>query len=250
MEELQLRHLSPITADTYIRAVERFARYCNQSPARLGSEQVRQYLLPLLQDRKVGPHTLLVHRAALKFLYVAILKQKWFDEEIARPKRRPTRPGIWSAEEVPRILDGTHHLKHGTILATFYATALRRSELRHLKVGDIDSQRMVWPVRHGKGGMPRDIALSPGLLERWQVYFRGRKPVDWLFPSQQRPDQPLPAKSIRSGCGTAGKRAGIPRPVFPHLFRHACATPMLDAGADLRTLQVLLGHADIRTTAR
>lgn len=250
MEELQLRNLSPITADTYISAVERFARHFNQSPARLGSEQVRQYLLHLMQDRKVGPNTLLVQRAALKFLYVAILKQKWFDEEIARPQRRPTLPGILSAEEVTRILDDTRNLKHWTILATFYATALRANELRHLKVSDIDSQRMVLHVRQGKGGIPRDIALSPVLLERLRVYFRWHKPADWLFPSKQRPDQPLQAKSIRSVCGTAGKRAGIPRPVFPHLFRHACATHMLDAGADLRTIQVLLGHSDIRTTAR
>jgi integrase/recombinase XerD len=250
MEELQLRNLSPITADTYISAVERFARYFNQSPARLGSEQVRQYLLHLLQDRKVGPNTLLVNRAALKFLYVAILKQKWFDEEIARPKRRPTLPGILSAEEVTRILDRTHNLKHWTILATFYATALRANELRHLKVGDIDSERMVLHVRQGKGGIPRDIALSPVLLERLRVYFHWGRPVDWLFPSKQRPDQPLQPKSIRNVCGSAGKRAGIPRPVFPHLFRHACATHMLDAGADLRTIQVLLGHSDIRTTAR
>ena len=234
MEELQLRNLSPITADTYISAVERFARHFNQSPARLGSEQVRQYLLHLMQDRKVGPNTLLVQRAALKFLYVAILKQKWFDEEIARPKRRPTLPGILSAEEVTRILDDTRNLKHWTILATFYATALRANELRHLKVSDIDSQRMVLHVRQGKGGIPRDIALSPVLLERLRVYFRWHKPADWLFPSKQRPDQPLQAKSIRSVCGTAGKRAGIPRPVFPHLFRHACATHMLENMVDRR----------------
>ena len=250
MEELQLRNLSPTTAHTYIQAVERFARYFNQSPAQLGSEQVRQYLLHLAQEKKVVANTLLVNRAALKFLYAAILKQKWFDEDIARPKRRPTLPGILSAEEVTRILDHTRNLKHWTILATLYATALRCDELRHLKVSDIDSERMVLHVRQGKGGIPRDIALSPVLLERWRVYFRWRRPADWLFPSKQRPDQPLDPKSIRSVCGNAGKRAGIPHPVHPHLFRHACATHMLDAGADLRTIQVLLGHSDIRTTAR
>ena len=154
MEELQLRNLSPITAGTYIRAVERFARYFDQSPARFGSEQVRQYLLHLLQEKNVVANTLLVNRSALRFLYVVILKQKWFDEEIARPKRRPTLPGILSAEEVTRILDHTHNLKHWTILATFYATALRANELKHLKVSDIDSQRMVLHVRHGKGGIP------------------------------------------------------------------------------------------------
>jgi integrase/recombinase XerD len=250
MEELQLRNLSPITADTYIRAVERFARYFDQSPARLGSEQVRQYLLHLLQEKNAVANTLLVNRSALRFLYVVILKQKWFDEEIPRPKRRPTLPGILSAEEVTRILDHTHNLKHWTILATFYATALRANELKHLKVSDIDSQRMVLHVRHGEGGIPRDIALSPVLLERLRVYFRWRRPSDWLFPSKRHPDQPLDDASIRVLCRTAGKRAGLPRLVHPHLFRHACAPHMLDAGADLRTIQVLLGHSDIRTTAR
>ncbi len=237
MEELQLRNLSPMTANTYIHLVERFARYFNQSPARLGPEQVRQYLLHLIQEKKVVASTLLVNRSALRFLYVGILKQKWFDEEIACPKRRPTLPGMLSRSEMTRILDHTHNLKHWTILATFYATALRCDELRHLKVSDIDRERMAIHVRRGKGGIPRDIGLSPVLLERLNVYFAWRKPTDWLF-------------GLRMVCRAAGKRAGIGRPVFPHLFRHACATHMLDAGADLRTIQVLLGHSSIQTTAR
>jgi integrase/recombinase XerD len=250
MEELQLRNLSPMTANTYIHLVERFARYFNQSPARLGPEQVRQYLLHLIQEKKVVANTLLVHRSALRFLYVGILKQKWFDEEIACPKRRPTLPGMLSRSEMTRILDHTHNLKHWTILATFYATALRCEELRHLKVSDIDRERMAIHVRRGKGGIPRDIGLSPVLLERLNVYFAWRKPTDWLFPSKQCPDRPLDDSGLRMVCRAAGKRAGIGRPVFPHLFRHACATHMLDAGADLRTIQVLLGHSSIQTTAR
>jgi len=250
MEELQLRNLSPMTANTYIHLVERFARYFNQSPARLGPEQVRQYLLHLIQEKKVVASTLLVNRSALRFLYVGILKQKWFDEEIACPKRRPTLPGMLSRSEMTRILDHTHNLKHWTILATFYATALRCDELRHLKVSDIDRERMAIHVRRGKGGIPRDIGLSPVLLERLNVYFAWRKPTDWLFPSKQRPERPLDDSGLRMVCRAAGKRAGIGRPVFPHLFRHACATHMLDAGADLRTIQVLLGHSSIQTTAR
>jgi site-specific recombinase XerD len=250
MEELQLRNLSPMTANTYIHLVERFARYFNQSPARLGPEQVRHYLLHLIQEKKVVASTLLVNRSALRFLYVGILKQKWFDEEIACPKRRPTLPGMLSRSEMTRILDHTHNLKHWTILATFYATALRCDELRHLKVSDIDRERMAIHVRRGKGGIPRDIGLSPVLLERLNVYFAWRKPTDWLFPSKQCPDRPLDDSGLRMVCRAAGKRAGIGRPVFPHLFRHACATHMLDAGADLRTIQVLLGHSSIQTTAR
>jgi integrase/recombinase XerD len=249
MEELQLRNLSPVTADTYLRVVERFARHFGESPNRLGLEQVREYLLHLLREKKVVASTLMVNRAALKFLYAAVLKQKWFDEEIACPKRRPTLPDILSPDEITSILDHTHNLKHWTIIATLYATGLRANELRHLKVNDIDGKRMVVHVREGKGGVPRDIALSPVLRERLRVYFRWRRPTDWLFPSKQRRDQALDLASIRNLCRNAGRRAGIPRRVYPHLFRHACATHMLDGGADLRTIQALLGHTDIRTTA-
>jgi len=161
LEELQLRNLSPKTAHSYIRSIERFARYFNQSPARLGAEHVREYLVHLIQDKKVVANTLLVNRAALKFLYVTILKQKWFDEEIACPKRRPTLPGILSAEEITRILDHTRNLKHWTMLAMLYASALRCDELRHFKVSDIDSQRMVLHVRHGKGAALRGTSRCP-----------------------------------------------------------------------------------------
>ena len=250
MEELQLRNLSPITADTYLHVVERFARHFDQSPAKLGLEQVREYLLYLLREKKALAGTVMSNRSALKFLYKAVLKQKWFDEVIACPKRRPTLPGIVSPDEVTRILDHTTNLKHWTIIATLYATGLRANELRHLKVSDIDGKRMVIHVRQGKGGIPRDIALSPVLRERLRVYFRWRRPTDWLFPSKLHTNQPLDLGSIRKLCRNAGKRAGIPGRVYPHLFRHACATHMLDNGADLRTIQVLLGHTDIRTTAK
>jgi integrase/recombinase XerD len=250
IEELQLRNLSTTTKECYLRAVERFARYFNESPERLGPEQVRQYLLYLSNERKVSPETLLVHRAALRFMYVPTLRQRWFDEEVARPKRRRKQPPILSTEEVTRILNHTYNLKHWTMIATFYATALRCNELRHLRVTDLDSQRMVIHVRQAKGGVARDIALSSALLERLRVYFRCRRPADWLFPSKRRPGEPLDNGTIRTLCRNAGRRASIGRPVFLHLFRHACATHMLDAGADLRTIQVLLGHADIRTTAR
>jgi site-specific recombinase XerD len=109
---------------------------------------------------------------------------------------------------------------------------------------------MVIHVREGKGQIPRDIGLSPVLLERLRIYWRWRKPKDWLFPSKMRPDQPMERKSLRLVCQTAGRRAGIDQQVSPHVFRHSCATHMLEAGADLRTIQVLLGHADIQTTAR
>ncbi len=250
LEELQLRNLSEATVSAYLGAVTRFAKHFGKSPQQLGPEQVRQYLLHLINDKQDSWNTIQVYRGALKFLYVKVLKQSWFDQEIAVPKRRLQLPTVLSPEQIARILDQTSNLKHWTIIATFYATALRCDELRHLKVSDIDSQRMVLYVRRGKGSVPRNIPLSPVLLERLRVYYRWRKPKEWLFPSKQRHDQPLDDASLRHLCRQAGLRAGLPLPVHPHLFRHACATHMLDAGTDLRTIQVLLGHADIRTTAR
>lgn len=250
IEQLQLRNSSEATINTYVKCVWRFAKYFHQSPDQLSLDKVREYLLHLRNEKKDAWTTIQVNRAALKFLYVRVLRQTWFDDEIPAPKKRPIGITVLSAEQITRILDNTHNLKHWTILATFYATALRCDELRNLKVSDIDAQRMVLHVRAGKGSVPRDIPLSSVLRERLRIYYRWRKPIDWLFPSKMRPNRPVDNHTLRTACANAGRRAGIPFPVHPHLFRHACATHMLDAGADLRTIQVLLGHADIRTTAR
>ena len=250
MEELRLRNSSEETIRSYIDSVGRFARYYDKSPDQMNAEQVRSYLLYLLEQRKLSWSAIHVNRAALRFLYVRILRQRWFDEEIQPPKRHPQLPTVLSAEEITRILDATRNLKHWTILVTLYGTGMRCNELRLLKVEDIDSKRKLIHIRNGKGQTPRDVTLSPVLLERLRIYWRWRKPKDWLFPSKQRPDHPMDSKSIRQLCANAGRRARIQRHVHPHVFRHCFATHLLDQGADLRTIQVLLGHADIRTTAR
>lgn len=250
LEELQLRNYADFTIERYLEAVRSFAKFIGKSPDQAGTEQIRDYLLHLVKDRRSAPNTVQVHRAALKFLFVKTLNQPWFDERVARIRRRPKLPTVLSAEEITRILDHTANLKHGTIIATFYATGLRCNELRTLKIRDIDSKRMIIHVREGKGHIPRDIGLSPALLERLRVYWRWRKPKDWLFPSGMRPDQPMERKTIRMACNAAGRRAGIDKPTNPHVYRHSCATHRLEAGADLRTIQVLLGHADMQTTAR
>jgi len=249
LDELRLRNYADTTVERYLDAVKNFARYFHRSPDRLGREQIREYLLHLVKDRNAAPSTVQIHRAAIRFLYVKTLGRQWFDEQVARTRRRPGLPTVLSAEEITRILDRTTNLKHWTMIATFYATGLRCDELRNLKVSDLDSRRMVIHVRIAKGGVPRDIGLSPILLERLKVYWRQLRPGDWLFPSAMRPDQRLELKSIRMAISAAARRAGIERRVSPHVFRHSCATHLLEAGADLRTIQVLLGHADIQTTA-
>jgi site-specific recombinase XerD len=250
MGELQLRNYSDNTIYSYIGAVERFARHFGKSPAQLEAEHVKQFLLFLKNEKKVVWQTVQANRAALRFLYVSVLKQKWFEEEIPPPIRRPHLPTVLSAEEITRMLDLTTNLKHWTIIALFYGTGLRAGELRVLKVTDIEGGRKVLHVREGKGKAPRDIALSEPLLERLRIYWRWRKPKDWLFPSKQRPNHPMDDKTIRAVCRSAARRAGIRKRVSPHVFRHSYATHMLEAGADLRTIQVLLGHRDIQTTAR
>ena len=139
IEELRLRNSSDYTVRSYIGSVERFARYHGKSPDRMKAEQVRSYLLYLLEERKLSWSAIDVTRAALRFLYVRVLKQRWFDEEIQVPKRPIRLPTVLSAGEITRILDETRNLKHWTIMATLYATGMRCNELRLLKVEDIDS---------------------------------------------------------------------------------------------------------------
>jgi integrase/recombinase XerD len=250
IEELQLRNSAEETVRAYVSSVKRFAAHYRKSPDQLNAEDVRRYLLHLRNERKLSWSGIQVYRAALRFFYVRVLKQRWFDDEILPPKRHPKLPTVLSAGEVTKILDATRNLKHWTILATLYATGLRSQELRHLKIEDIDRERMILHVRQGKGQVPRDLPLSPALLERLTIYWRWRKPKEWLFPSRERVEHPMGDKSLRVICTNAGRRAGVKKHCHPHAFRHSFATHLLDAGADLRTIQVLLGHADIQTTSR
>jgi integrase/recombinase XerD len=249
-EELQLRNYSPVTARAYLGATARYAKYFGRSPEHLGPEHIRLYLLHLLNDNHATANTVQLYRSALKFLYVNTLKQQWFDVEIGEIKKQVLLPTVLSIEEITSILDRTTNLKHWTLMATLYATGLRCDEVRRLKLSDIDSERMLIHVRMGKGRIPRDIGLSRALLDRLRVYWRSLRPQDWLFPSSQRLENPLDSRTIRLFCRQAGKRANVTKQVTPHVFRHSCATHMLEAGVDLRTIQVLLGHAQIQTTAR
>ena len=225
------------------------ARYFHLSPDQLGSEQVREYQLYLLDERKLAWQTFQVRMAGLKFLYTRTLKQKWFDLEIAKPKVRRKLPTILSREEVQALLNATVNLKHRALLATLYGTGLRCEEAQRLKVSDIDSQRMMVHVREGKGRFPRQVMLSPKWLELLRSYWRWRKPTDWLFPGD-KPGFPIHQSAIRQICEQLREKVGIKKRFSPHVLRHCFATHMLDSGADLRTIQLLLGHADLKTTAR
>lgn len=248
IEDLRLRNYSELTINSYVRSVADFALYFNDSPERLGPDHIRDYQLHLINDKKVAWSTLQIRNAALKFLYTKTLNQSWFVREVTKPKVHRKLPTILSREEVTSLLDATQNLKHRALLATLYATGLRCAEVLNLKVTDIDSQRMVILVREGKGQKPRQVMLSPKLLTLLRAYWRWRKPADWLFPGQKA-GCPMHPSGVRQICDQLAGKVGIKKQVSPHVWRHSFATHLLDAGTDLRTIQVLLGHASLKTTA-
>ena len=251
LDELQRRNYAQNTVRTYISAVEEFAAYFRKRPDRLGPEHIRAYQVHLFRDRKLSPGTVEQRGAALRFFFVKTLRRPYLPDHIPFPKRQRRLPTVLSQDEVARLIDGASNLMHRTILMTLYSTGLRRAELCALKVADSDSERMVIHVRQGKGGRDRDVLLSPKLLETLREYWRWIKPKTYLFPgmvNNWRADVPINHKVVWVAVKEATQRAGITKRVSPHTLRHSFATHMLEAGADLRTIQVLLGHAKLADT--
>jgi site-specific recombinase XerD len=252
LEELQRRHYSQDTTRHYIRTVEDFARRFNCPPDRLGPRHIREYQAELFQKRKLSPGTVTNRLSALRFFYTKTLKKAWSVAETPYPKKQRRIPTILSQEEVARLIDAARIPFHRTLLITLYATGLRCAELTRLKVSDIDSQRMVIHVRGGKWGKDRDVMLSPKLLEELRSHWRRlrRKSSDWLFPSNRwhTGAHPIDTKTPRYACQQAAQRAGLKKAVHPHTLRHCFATHLLEAGADLHTIQILLGHHDLKET--
>src|SRR6202140_4234840 len=254
LEELQRRNYSENTTRCYIRTVEDFARRFKCSPDHLGPAHIREYQAELFKKWKLSPGTVAQRLAALRFFYIKTLKKAWSIAETPYPKQVFHLPTILSQEEVARLIDAARTPYHRTLLMTLYGTGVRRSELTHLKVRDIDSQRMVIHVQGGKGRKDRDVMLSPKLLEALREHWRGlpRKPSAWLFPGNRwhTGDTPIDTKVVWNACKLAAQRASLQKSVHPHTLRHCFATHLLEDGADLRTIQILLGHNDLKETAR
>jgi len=252
LEELQRRNYAETTINSYLRTVEEFSRRFNCSPDRLGPRHIREYQAELFQKRKFSPNTVAQRLAALRFFYTKTLKKVWSIEETPYPKKTLHLPTILSQEEVARLIDAAWPTFHRTLLMALYATGLRRAELARLKVSDVDSKRMVIHVRGGKGRKDRDVMLSPKLLEALREHWRElhRKPSAWLFPGNRwhTSDTPITTKVVWNACKEAAQRAGLQKDVHPHTLRHCFATHLLEAGADLRTIQILLGHRDLKET--
>ena len=253
LEELQRRNYSAITTRNYLRVVTEFAKYFGKPPDRLGLNELRTYQAYLLRERKLTPGTVVNQVAALRFFFVKTLKRHQFRDFLPYPQDRRRLPTVLSREEVSRLINAAGNLFRRTLLMTLYGTGMRRAELARLKVSEIDSQRMIIRVVAGKGGKDRDLPLSPALLETLREYWRWRKPKLYMFPARtlgRRLDQSISDKTVWIACSEAAHRAGISKRVTPHTLRHSWATHLLESGTDLRTIQVLLGHGDLETTAQ
>jgi integrase/recombinase XerD len=253
LEELQRRNYSAITTRNYLRVVADFAKHFGKSPDKLGLNELRTYQAYLLRERKLTPGTVVNQVAALRFFFVKTLKRHQFRDFLPYPQDQRRLPTVLSQEEVSRLINAAGTLFRRTLLMTLYGTGMRRSEVAHLKVGDIDSQRMIIRVVAGKRGKDRDLPLSPALLETLREYWRWRKPKLYLFPTRTRrvhSEEPISDKTVWIACSEAAHRASIRKRVTPHTLRHSWATHLLEAGTDLRTIQVLLGHDDLETTAQ
>src|SRR5712672_4394858 len=252
LEELQRLNYSEETIRSYIHAVEDFSRRFNCSPDRLGPRHIREYQAELFHIRKLSSGTVAIRLAALRFFYTKTLKKGWSIAQTPYPKKAHRLPAILSQEEVAQLIGAASTLFHRTLLMTLYATGARCAELTHLKVSDIDSKRMVIHIQGGKGRKDRDVMLSPKLLEALREHWRGlpRKPSAWLFPGNRwhTGDTPIDTKVVWNACKEAAQRAGLQKDVHPHTLRHCFATHLLEAGADLRTIQMLLGHRDLEET--
>ena len=251
-EELVRRAFAETTIRSYLFAVEDFRRYMERRLDQRGPDDLRRYQVYLLEDKKLARGTVVGRIAALRFFYMKVLKRRDMKEDLPYPKRQKPLPIILSQEETSRLIACARNLFHRAMILTMYAAGLRRSELCRLKVSNIDSQRMMLRIELSKGGVDRDVPLSKKLLLTLREYWRWMRPKTYLFPGMIggfRADKPITPKVIWEAVQEAAQRAGIEKHVTPHTLRHTYATHLLEAGADLRTIQMLLGHADIAHTA-
>ena len=244
IEDLRIRGLAQNTIDSYVGAVERFARYFRRSPAELDREHIRTFQVHLVCDRHLSTATLNCYTSALRFLYTVTLGKDWDVRAIPCAKTPKRIPEVLHQDEVLRLFAGITNIKHRVIAMTIYAAGLRVSEVAHLQIADIDSKRMLIHVRQGKGAKDRLVPLLTPLRE----YYRSYRPGLWLFPGQ-RPGTHINSRSIHRLLLRPAVVA-LGRPINPHVLRHSCATRMLEAGVNIRVVQGFLGHRWLSTTDR
>ncbi len=234
IDDMRIRHLSPLTQTSYVGHVSLFARHFRTSPAQLGPEAIRAYQIYLTTERGLATSSVIVAVAALRFLYTVTLKKDWrIAHVLPMPNKPQTLPVVLSPGEVVAFLAAVPDVKHRTILTACDAAGLRISEAVRLTIAAIDRQRMVLRIEQGKG----------------QNWWRVSRPRLWLFPGA-RPGEPITKRAVNRACRKAHRRGHLLTPVTPPSLRHAFAVHLLEAGTDVRTIQLLLGHRSLDTTAR
>jgi len=247
IEDLRVRNYSPRTIDTYVRCVASFASHFGKSPDKLGPEHIRDYQLFLVEGKRASWSLFNQMVCALRFFYQVTLGRKGMIEHIPFPRQEKRLPVVPSVRELKALFSAVQNLKHRTVLMTMYAAGLRISEAMNLQISDIDSDRMLVLIRQGKGKRDRYVPLSSTLLNILREYWKAYRPTFWLFPGISS-DQPLSVSSVQKVCSIAQRKARLSKRVTTHTMRHCFATHLLEAGVDLRTIQLLLGHQSLSTT--
>lgn len=248
LEDMTVRNLSPATQQSYVYAVSKFSRHFGRSPDRLGAEEVRAFQLHLIAQHRSWSH---INQtvSALRFFFGVTLGQSDAYERIIAAREPQRLPVVLSGDEVVRFLEAVSVLRNRVALTTAYGAGLRVAEVASLESTAIDSSRMLIRVVEGKGSKDRYVMLSPQLLRILRTYWCLARPGRWLFPGQD-PAYPVSTATLQEACREAARLAGFGKPVTVHTLRHSFATHLLEAGTDIRVIQVLLGHARLSTTAR
>jgi len=246
--DLKLKGYSPKTQAAYLGYMKNFVRYFGRSPAKMGEEEIREYLYHLVTEKDLGDSSINSAYSALKFFYKTTLGRDWNVAKIPRRKTEKRLPVVLDGSEIKQLFAVTTNLKHRALLMTTYSAGLRVSETAHLKVSDVDSKRMQLLVAQGKGKKDRYALLSPVTLNLLRDYWRQYRPFSWLFPGRL-PEKPISTRSIQKVFEKAKRKAGIKKPATVHTLRHSFATHLLEAGTDIYHIQKLLGHTSPKTTA-
>jgi integrase/recombinase XerD len=246
-EDLRIRNYSPRTVGCYVSMMARFTREFGKPPAQLGPDEIRTFQLRMI-EKKLSWSLFNQAVCAIKFFYRVTLPRDFAVEQVPFAKCKRSLPTVLSVDEVRRLLETPRCPKHRAVLSLIYGTGARLNEATHLRVGDIDGERMTVHIRHGKGGKARMVPMSAALRDLLRSYWLVERPREYLFPGKE-PGRPLHATSVQKACTQAQLRARIDKPVGPHVLRHSYATHLLELGVDLRTIQRLLGHSSLSTTA-
>ena len=250
IEDMQLHGFAERTQKSYMQAVRQLSEYYNKPPDQIREEELRQYFLYLKNVKKVSRSTITLALCGIKFFYERTLQRQWATLGLVRPQREKKLPVVLSVDEVRQVLARVRRWRYRVCLSTIYACGLRLQEGLHLQISHIDGARQLMHVCHGKGGKDRYVPLPQPILEMLRQYWGSHRDPVWLFPSShQTVKGPMNASGLQRAFQAALRESGILKPATVHTLRHSYATHLLEAGLNLRLIQVYLGHASPNTTA-